>query len=129
LSLFPALKLVIIEAGCGWVPDVLWRLDRNWMSVRDEVPWVTEPPSTRLAEHIRFTTQPFIEPETREHLRAFCDIIHGDRTLMFSSDYPHWDFDSPDRALNGLPSQIRERIRATNALEFYGERLAGPCHV
>jgi predicted TIM-barrel fold metal-dependent hydrolase len=124
LNRFPALKLVVIEAGCGWVPDVLWRLDRNWMSVRDEVPWVTDRPSSLLFGHVRFTTQPFIEPETQEHLQAFCSIIHGDRTLMFSSDYPHWDFDSPNRALSRLPSDVQQRIRATNALEFYGDRLS-----
>jgi predicted TIM-barrel fold metal-dependent hydrolase len=126
LSRFPELKLVVIEAGCGWVPDLLWRLDRDWMSVRDEVPWVTERPSTNLFKHVRFTTQPFIEPETREHLRAFCNIIHGDQTLLFSSDYPHWDFDNPRRVLNDLPDDTRARILATNALEFYGERLAEP---
>lgn len=123
LSRFPRLKLVVAEAGCGWVPDLLWRLDRDWMSVRDEVPWVTERPSALLFDHVRFTTQPFIEAESPEHLRAFCDIIHGSRTLLFSSDYPHWDFDNPDRVLSDLEPAARERILATNAYEFYGQRL------
>ena len=122
-SRFPNLKLAVVEAGCGWVPDLIWRLDRDWMSVRDEVPWIKQRPSIDLFEHIRFTTQPFIEAEKQEHLRAFCDIVHGDRTLLFSSDYPHWDFDNPHHVLNALPATMRERILYTNAVEFYGERL------
>jgi predicted TIM-barrel fold metal-dependent hydrolase len=121
---FPDLKLVIMEAGCGWVPDILWRLDRDWMSVRDEVPWLTEFPSRTLFERVRFTTQPFIEPEEPSHLRALCDIIHGDQTLLFSSDYPHWDFDNPQRVLNDLDLDTRRRILHDNAVEFYGARLA-----
>ena len=40
---------------------------------------------------------------------------------MFSSDYPHWDFDSPTRAFPpGLPEPAREAIFSGNARAFYG---------
>jgi predicted TIM-barrel fold metal-dependent hydrolase len=39
---------------------------------------------------------------------------------MFSSDYPHWDFDSPARAFPQLSDRVRERIFSGNAREFYG---------
>jgi uncharacterized protein len=38
---------------------------------------------------------------------------------MFSSDYPHWDFDAPDRTLRELPAEWREPIAARNAAEFF----------
>ena len=120
---FPALKVVITEGGLGWVPDVMWRLDKNVRGLRDEVPWVRRLPSEYVVDHVRFTTQPLPEPERRAHLHALCDIIHADRTLLFSSDYPHWDFDSPRHALTSLPAAIRRRVRVDNAVETFGARL------
>lgn len=120
---FPGLKLVIAEGGFAWLVDVLWRLDRNWKFLRDEVPWLTRSPSEYVVEHVRFTTQPFVEPDRVEHLHALCEMIHAERTLLFSSDYPHWDFDNPRRALAALPEALHERVFGENARELYGDRL------
>ena len=120
---FPQLRVVITEGGFAWLPDVLWRLDKNVKGLRDEVPWIRRLPSEYVFEHVRFTTQPFVEPRRREHLQALCDIVRADRTLMFSSDYPHWDFDDPTSALSWVPEQIRKRVRVDNAVETYGARL------
>ena len=120
---FRDLKVVVTEGGVAWVPDVLWRLDKNVKGLRDEVPWIRRLPSEYVFDHVRFTTQPFVEPRRREHLHALCDIVQADRTLMFSSDYPHWDFDDPKRALAWLPEHVERRVRADNATELYGERL------
>jgi predicted TIM-barrel fold metal-dependent hydrolase len=120
---FPTLKVVITEGGLGWVPDVLWRLDKNVRGLRDEVPWIKRLPSEYIIDHVRFTTQPLPEPQRRQHLHTLCEIVHADRTLMFSSDYPHWDFDEPRHALTSLPAGVQERVRAANAVETYGPRL------
>ena len=47
-----------------------------------------------MREHFWYTTQPVEEPEKPEHLADVIDWIGWDR-LMFSTDYPHWDFDDP----------------------------------
>jgi uncharacterized protein len=120
---YSGMKVVVTEGGIAWLPDVLWRLDKNVKGLRDEVPWIRRLPSDYIFDHVRFTSQPFVEPRRREHLHALCDIVCADRTLMFSSDYPHWDFDDPRRALTWLPDHIHKRVRADNAVELYGERL------
>ena len=120
---FPQLKLVVAEGGFAWAVDLIWRLDKNWKGLRDEIPWVKRLPSEYLFEHVRFTTQPFPEPDSADHVRSVCDILQGERTLIFSSDYPHWDFDDPYRALDSLPEETRKRICVDNARELYGDRL------
>jgi uncharacterized protein len=120
---FPNLKVVLTEGGLGWIPDVLWRLDKNVKGLRDEVPWITRLPSEYVVDHVRFTSQPLPEPKRRHHLHVLCEIARADRTLMFSSDYPHWDFDDPRHALTSLPAEIRQRVKVDNAVETYGERL------
>jgi len=120
---FPALKVVMTEGGLGWIPDVIWRLDKNVKGLRDEVPWVKRLPSEYIADHVRFTTQPLPEPKRRHHLHVLCEIAQAERTLMFSSDYPHWDFDDPRHALTALPAEIRQRVSVDNAVETYGARL------
>jgi uncharacterized protein len=120
---FPQLKVVMTEGGLGWIPDVVWRLDKNVKGLRDEVPWVKRLPSEYVADHVRFTTQPLPEPKRRHHLHVLCEIAQAERTLMFSSDYPHWDFDDPRHALTALPEEIRRRVSVDNAVETYGGRL------
>lgn len=120
---FPELHIVVAEGGVAWLPDLMWRLDKDWDSLRDEVPWVKRPPSEYLLDHVRFTTQPLIEPRRREHLLAMLDMVDAGRTLLFSSDYPHWDFDDPARALAIFPEAIRDQVRGRNAMTVFGERL------
>jgi predicted TIM-barrel fold metal-dependent hydrolase len=120
---FPGLKVILTEGGLGWIPDVIWRLDKNVKGLRDEVPWVRRLPSEYIADHVRFTTQPLPEPKRRNHLHVLCEIAQAERTLMFSSDYPHWDFDDPKHALTALPVGIRQRVKSANAEETYGPRL------
>jgi predicted TIM-barrel fold metal-dependent hydrolase len=120
---FKNLKVVAVEGGIAWLMDVMWRLDKDWKGLRDEIPWVKRLPSEYIVDHLRLTTQPFIEPESREQLLMTLEAVHAERTLLFSSDYPHWDFDNPIRSLAAVPAEIRGRIQRDNAYETYGGRL------
>lgn len=120
---FPQLKVVIVEFGFTWVVPLMWRMDMDWRRVRVETPWVKKPPSEYVVEHVRFTTQPIEEPPTTEDLRDMLRMMHAQDTLLFSSDYPHWDSDNPVRILMGVSDEMKERIYSQNALETFGSRL------
>ena len=79
-------------------------------------------PSEYIVDHVRLTTQPMPEPQRRQHLHALWEIVHADRTLMFSSDYPTGTSTRPRHALTSFPAGVRERARAVNAVETYGDR-------
>lgn len=120
---FPDLKVIVHEGGFGWLADTMWRFDKNWQALRDEIPWVKRPPSEYIRDHVWFTTQPFIEPKNKAHLLQLFEMIDADQNLLFSSDYPHWDFDNPLRVFQPVPETTRRRILVENARVVYGDRL------
>jgi predicted TIM-barrel fold metal-dependent hydrolase len=117
---FPTLRVVSIEAGFGWVPALAWRLDRQWARFRDELPLCKRPPSEYIRQNWWFATQPVEEPETPQQLRDTLDWIGWDR-MVFSSDYPHWDYDDPRQALKLQMTESEKRmLLADNARTVYG---------
>ena len=116
----PGLKVVMVEGGFAWAPPLAWRLDKNWHRMRREVPEVRRPPSEYMREHVWYTTQPIEEPETPRDLLDVIRWIGADR-LLFSSDYPHWDFDDPRYAFKAKPSpEDVAAIFSGNARRLYG---------
>jgi len=111
---YPELKILIAEGGFMWAIETMLKLDRDWKGLRNEVPWLKKPPSEYLRRNIRFTTQPFPETHKKEHVATILDMVYAEETLVFSSDYPHWDFDDPNRALNDIPEHLRRHICVEN---------------
>lgn len=117
---FPDLAFVLVEGGVSWAGPILWRLDKNYKALRSEVPWLHMLPSEYVKRHIRFTTQPIEEPGDEGLLLRLFEEIDGARTVMFSTDYPHWDFDDPTSVMRNFPEDVKERIFYQNAAELYG---------
>lgn len=116
---YPDLKFAILEMGWSWLPHLLWRADQRYRSLHQEIPWVKCLPSEHIRERVKFSTQPTEDVSTQNWLRLI-DMLETDRFLVFSTDYPHWDFDSPDASIpRDLPSDLKHRILYENARELY----------
>jgi predicted TIM-barrel fold metal-dependent hydrolase len=120
---FPELRYVIAEGGFAWAAELMWKLDRDVKGLGDEIPWLRRRPSDYIRDHVRFTTQPMVEPHDRAHLQTLLEMVYAEETLVFSSDYPHWDFDEPTRALAGISPELRRKICVDNPKALYGDRL------
>ena len=114
---WPDLYFVVIECGVAWLPSMLWRLDAGYKALRKETPWLKMLPSEYARRNIRFTTQPLEQPPKIKHLWAALEAIDGEHTLMFASDYPHWDYDDPMTL--PIPPAWRARVLGENAREVF----------
>ena len=120
---FPALKVVLIEAGFTWLPQFLWRANKTWRAMRAEVPWVDRAPAEIIREHVRFTLQPTDAPPDPAAWLRVLDQIGSDEILLFSTDYPHWHFDGTAAFPPGFPPALMQRVLNDNPLATY-PRLA-----
>jgi len=116
---FPSLKFVLIEGGVSWLPPLLWRFDKNWKALRQTTPWLDRPPSQIVTEHVLLTTQPIEESNPPEHFHRMLEMFDAGRMLMFSSDFPHWDGDTPEFVARALPPALRPRVMSETARELY----------
>ncbi|TBL74531.1 amidohydrolase family protein [Paenibacillus thalictri] len=117
---FPTLKVVLQEAGVFWIAPYLWRLDQDWKALRVQTPWVRKLPSEYFRDHMRVTTQPIEMTPNRAVFDQMMASIFAKDTMMYCSDYPHWDFDSPLKALPKLDDELWDRVYYRNAANIYG---------
>jgi predicted TIM-barrel fold metal-dependent hydrolase len=115
----PGLRFVFLEAGGGWAPYWLWRLDEQVDGFGGFCP------DMKLTPGEYFARQCWISFEIDEpSLPALAPII-GDDRIVWGSDYPHHDSTFPGavRKLRAtiapLPDSAQERVLGTNALACY----------
>lgn len=117
---YPKLNFVFEEGGFAWVAALMWTLDSAWKLLGSEIPRVCELPSTYIRRHCWFTTQPIEEPERPEQFSEILEDLGMSDHLLFSTDYPHWDFDAPDSAIpRTVPMDLRRAIMGGNAMRLY----------
>jgi predicted TIM-barrel fold metal-dependent hydrolase len=117
---FPTLRVACLEGGFSWLPPFLWRFDKEWKGLQREIPWTKRLPSEYVREHVRFSLQPLDGPPGTARLLKLIDQLGSDDLLMFSTDYPHWQFDDVEGAVPpGLPPELERKIMSENARAFY----------
>ena len=86
---FPRLRMAYLEAGAGWVPYIMDRLDRSYevwagAKYREFSEWLKKKPS----EYIK-SGQIYFSCEGGEKSLIHAVERIGHRTLLFASDFPH----------------------------------------
>jgi predicted TIM-barrel fold metal-dependent hydrolase len=127
---FPELKLIFQEAGIFYVPLMMFRLDSEYSMRRPEVPWLKKPPSEYI-KSFYFGTQPLERVPNERYLKYVFEMMDAERTLLFATDWPHSDFDSPVviERLSFLSETAKANILGTNArqaLRFAGKGALQP---
>ncbi len=115
---FPDLRCVLLEGGYSWLIYFKHRMDQLYKSFRQEAAWLTEKPSYYLMRNCRFSTQPLEEFDAK-YSKSLFEAFDADDLLMFASDYPHWDGDSPNQIDKLLNTGNTDKILYQNAMSFY----------
>jgi predicted TIM-barrel fold metal-dependent hydrolase len=118
-ELFPELQVVFIEGGVFWVPPYLWRLDQDWKALREQTPWVKRKPSEYFMTNMHIGSQPIEETPQKGYFDTMLEAMNGKDKLLYCSDYPHWDFDSPTLAFPKLDKDTMRNIMYNNAAKLY----------
>jgi uncharacterized protein len=116
---FPKLKLIWIESGLAWVPFMMQRLDHEYLMRQSDAPLLKRLPSEYISEMF-FTTQP-LEVTIPHMLEATFKAVHAETQLMYSSDWPHWDFDTPGQiaGLSFLNEKAKRNILGETARKVF----------
>ncbi|MET8206205.1 amidohydrolase family protein [Streptomyces sp. NPDC005373] len=117
---FTSLKIMFVEGNVAHFAPLVQRLDYHWQTLRSEVPQLRRRPSEYIRDHIWASTQPIDEPEDPKHLIEMIEEFCPDNVL-FASDYPHFDFDSPETVFpRSFPDELRTKVLRTNGQRFFG---------
>lgn len=116
---FPDITFVLIESGVGWLVPYMWRATKTWRGIRGEVPWMKRSAIAEIRDRVRLTIQPFDGPDRADQLERFVEQIGSEEVLLFSTDYPHWQFDGDDPLPPGMSSDLAAKISWENPLRTY----------
>jgi len=116
---FPKLKPLWIESGLAWIPYLMQRLDSEYMMRTSEAPLLKRKPSEYMRE-MYFSSQP-IELNHMKLVESTFEAINAETQLLYASDWPHWDFDTPSTIydLPFLSEKQKRNILGGNAARLF----------
>jgi predicted TIM-barrel fold metal-dependent hydrolase len=117
---FPDLAIAYLEAGVGWVPYFLQRMDEEWEKRgHAEAKLLAEPPSAYVRRN-----RIYFSCEADEPLLPQAIEWVGAERIVYASDFPHWDSGYPKSVKEladrpDLTDEQKRRIFADNARQLY----------
>lgn len=119
LDRHPNLQFMFLEGGFLWHRPFIDRMQRHWPRSSVEL-GLKKTPLQYIQDHFRFATQPIEEATVPQKIADLFEESGAADLLMFSSDYPHYDFDPASKALpRGMSGEDKYKIMAGNALDFF----------
>jgi predicted TIM-barrel fold metal-dependent hydrolase len=118
---FPDMPVAFMEAGVSWLAFLVGRLDNEYRLRSSEAPLLTRLPSDYIRDFF-YTSQPIDPLADDEHNRMLFALFSGETQLLYSSDYPHQDFDLPTAitSLGFLSEEAKRNILGGNAARLFG---------
>jgi hypothetical protein len=119
---FPALKMAFLEAGVGWVPYLIERLDEKFEKLPQQAPSLSKEPS-----HYITHCPIYFSCELDERIIPYVVSLGLEKKLLYPSDYPHErptleEFlkDIPRfQAREDLSENTKRLILRDNCVDFY----------
>jgi predicted TIM-barrel fold metal-dependent hydrolase len=103
---FPQLRIAYLEAGAGWVPYFVQRMDEEYEKRGHvEAPRLPRQPS----EYVKGGNIYFSCEADENLLRQALDYV-GPTQILYASDFPHWDHSYPQSL-----KELRNRTDVTQA--------------
>ncbi|PYO19305.1 MAG: hypothetical protein DMD85_18800 [Candidatus Rokuibacteriota bacterium] len=117
---FPDLKIAFLEAGCGWAPYWMERMDDEYAKRAPEAPNLKKKPS----DYVR-SGKIYFSCEADEWLLPQAVKLVGENQIVYASDFPHWDNSYPQsleeiRDRGDLGETQKRKILSDNARRLYG---------
>jgi uncharacterized protein len=118
---YPGLRVAYMEAGCGWLPSWLHRIDEHL-----ELAGAVEAPELTMSATEYFQRNCWISTECDD--RYVADVVRwmGDDHIVFETDFPHPDSKYPKATEHFLaleptllPDDTKRKILWDNAVDLY----------
>ncbi|HEY3305529.1 MAG TPA: amidohydrolase family protein [Candidatus Binatia bacterium] len=111
---FPKLNFVFLEAGVGWFPYWLERMDEHYEKLPNHVPGIKKKPSEYLSNCFISCGNP-----DEKTLPLVIEDIGADH-IVYASDYPHWSSVGPGtvntiKNSRALSEEAKQKILSDNA--------------
>ena len=123
---WPNLKIAFLEAGVGWVPYLMERLDEKYEKLPQQAPLLTKLPSEYVKDgSIYFSC------ELEEKILSYVVGLGLENKILYPSDYPH-ERPTLDRFLADIPhfharedltEQVKKLILRDNCIDFYSLKM------
>ncbi len=117
---YPKLRIATLEAGHGWLPFWMKRLDEHAQTIRAALPALKHTPSEYVMSGRYF--QSIEVPEGAALTSAVIDLV-GEDVLMYASDYPHGESHFPETVKLALAWKMgeerRRKLMWDNAVRLY----------